>query len=168
MNLYLKAMFVAVVLSAVVHAQGSHRANGLGDVVRQLQGAQRVSLIASRVPPALLQTLNTASRADGFTLAEVFVPQDDIARVVSGLCATRTARAAVIRILQLPTAPKQTSINPVLSIHRADGSSVLVQGPILAGGAGETRITTGDGIIANAGTQLIGVFAQQAVLVHAC
>jgi hypothetical protein len=165
---FFNVIVVVLAVSGIVQAQSASVVNTINDVTAQLTGAQRISLISSLVPNALLAAINITSRASGFKLAEVYVPQSQVTPVTNGLCSNRTGLVGVIRVYQLPDAPQQTNVNPVLSINRADDSSVLVQGPMLAGGVGETRITTGEVMISNAGTQLIGVFAQSAVLVHAC
>jgi hypothetical protein len=167
MNQVFKTICLALISSGVAPAQGTYWANNLTDVTNTLQGAQRVSLMSSRIPAQLLQTLNTVSRDPAFVRADVYLPRDQIQGVL-GLCAGRPANPAKIRIHQLPVAPLRSGYNPVLSVNRQDDSGLLVQGPMLAGGAGETRITLGGLAISNAGAQLIAVFAQRAVLVHAC
>jgi hypothetical protein len=167
MNPVFKTICIALISSGVALAQGTYLANNLNDVTNALQGAQRVSLMSRRIPAPLLQTLNTVSRDPAFVRADVYLPRDQVQRVL-GLCVGRPANPAKIRIHQLPDAPIQSGYNPVLSINRQDESGLLVQGPLLAGGAGKTRITLGGLAISNAGAQLIAVFAQRAVLVHAC
>jgi hypothetical protein len=167
MNRLSKTICLALISSGVALAQGAYLANNLNDVTNALQGAQRVSLISSRIPMQLLQTLNTVSRDPAFVRADLYLPRDQVGRVF-GLCAGRLANPAKIRIHQLPDAPKQSAYSPVLSVNRQDDTGLLVQGPLLAGRAGETRITLGGLAIGNAGAQLIAVFAQRAVLVHAC
>ena len=175
MNKHLSLIVLAC--SSIAFAQGASQVYSLRDVAAQFSGARNVNLMTARVPQPVLNALNTASRLEGFAQAKLLLPKSQIWRVFA-LCSGRNAIATPqskedfagkkILVYQWAEALDRFPLNPILSITRSDDSSVLVQGPLLGGRAGETRISSGGVAISNAGAQMIAVFAQGAVLAYAC
>lgn len=171
------SIFLALCFSSIAFGQTASQVYSLRDVAVQFTGARSVSLMTANVPATVFNALNDASRLKGFAQAKLLLPKTKIWQVFA-LCAGRDAIAGPqskqhligkkILVYQWSDALERIPLNPILSVTRGDDSSVLVQGPLIAGQAGETRISSGGVAISNAGAQMIAVFAQGAVLAYAC
>ena len=171
------SIFLALCFSSIAFGQTASQVYSLRDVAAQFSGARSVGLMTANVPATVVNALNDASRLEGFSQAILLLPKSKIWRVFA-LCAGREAIAGPqskqdligkkILVYQWSGALERLPVNPILSVTRGDDSSVLVQGPLIAGRAGETRISSGGVAMSNAGAQMIAVFAQGAVLAYAC